>query len=278
MADGAPTLKVLVITGGHPFEVDPFLEMFTANSGITWTHVQPPEARELFHPDHVGEWDAIVCYDMQGIEFRKPEPPVLHLPPPDYVEGLIAMLGRGQGMVFLHHSMSAWPAWPLWAQIVGGRWHYVPGDLEGQHYPASGYTKEIRHRISPIDSSHPICAGVEDGFDIVDEIYLNPVLEERVVPLLRTNFDMASENFYSGELAILGRMYDNTGWSHPRGSGLVGWVKTAGVSPIAYLQSGHGPEAYANESFRTVLANAIRWVGSTEAHQWARDHASVLTN
>jgi type 1 glutamine amidotransferase len=265
-----------VVTGGHPFEMKPFLDIFRANPGIDWTHVQPPAARDLFRPGRVGEWDTIVCYDMQGIAFRKPLPPLLEEPPADYASGLVGMLERGQGIVFLHHAMSAWPRWPLWAQIVGGRWHYVPGELDGRQWPASGYTREVTHRITPVDPSHPICAGVEGGFDIVDEVYLNPVLEDRIVPLLRTSYEMRPENFYSGELAILGRMYDREGWSHPAGSGLVGWVKTAGASPVAYLQPGHGPAAYANPAFRTVLANAIRWAASGEAHRWAAERPSAL--
>ncbi len=269
-------LKVLVVTGGHPFELEPFLAVFAANPDIDWTHVQPPEAREWFRSRHVGEWDAIVCYDMQGIVFRKPEPPEFEEPPLDYAEGLIGMLDAGQGIVFLHHAMSAWPSWPLWADIVGGRWHYMPGELHGRQWPASGYTHEVSHRITPIDPHHPICAGVEDGFEIVDEIYLNPVFEDQVVPLLRSDFEMKSKNFYSGELAIRGRMYESDGWTHPDGSGLVGWVKTAGSSPIAYLQSGHGPSAYANPGFRKLLANSIRWVSSPESHQWATEHRSVL--
>jgi len=272
----AERLRVLVVTGGHPFEMEPFLDIFRANPGIDWTHVQPPAARDLFRPGRVGEWDTIVCYDMQGIAFRKPLPPLLEEPPADYASGLVGMLERGQGIVFLHHAMSAWPRWPLWAQIVGGRWHYVPGEFDGRQWPASGYTREVTHRITPVDPSHPICAGVEGGFDIVDEVYLNPVLEDRIVPLLRTSYEMRPENFYSGELAILGRMYDREGWSHPVGSGLVGWVKTAGASPVAYLQPGHGPAAYANPAFRTVLANAIRWAASGEAHRWAAGRPSAL--
>ncbi len=269
-------LKVLVVTGGHPFELDPFLEIFAANPDITWTHVQPPQAREWFHPSHVGEWDAIVCYDMQGIEFRKPEPPGFEEPPTEYANGLIAMLEAGQGIVFLHHAMSAWPSWPLWAEIVGGRWHYLPGELRGRHWPASGYTREVSHKITPLDVDHPICVGVEEGCEIVDEIYLNPVFDDQIVPLLRSDFEMKSENFYSGELAILGRLYESEGWSHPEGSGLVGWVKSAGSSPIAYLQSGHGPSAYANPGFRRLLANSINWVASRDAHQWAAEHPSPL--
>ena len=99
---------------------------------------------------------------------------------------------------------------------------------------------------------------------------------DRVVPLLATDYPMRSEHFFSGELAMRNRMYERGDWSHPDGSGLVGWVKTAGRSPIAYLQPGHGPAAYANPSFRKLLANAIRWVASDDAHQWASDNATSL--
>ncbi|HXY42959.1 MAG TPA: ThuA domain-containing protein [Acidimicrobiales bacterium] len=270
------SLKVLVVTGGHPFEREPFLAIFDALPGIVWQHDQPPEARDHFRPDKVGEFDAIVCYDMQGIVFNKPNLPELLTPPPQYAQAFSQMLEAGQGIVFLHHAMSAWPTWPLWAEVVGGRWNYVPSELNGTIWPASGYTREVEHHISCIDPSHPICAGIEDGFDIVDEIYLNPVLEDRIVPLLRTNFDTSPESFYSGQHAIQGRLYEREGWTHPPGSGLVGWVKTAGRSPIAYLQSGHGPAAYGNVGFRQVLSNAIAWVSSEEAHRWAAAHETAL--
>ena len=272
-----PDLRVLVVTGGHPFEMEPFLDVFRALDGIKWEHAQPPEAREYFRGDRAGLWDAIVCYDMQGIEFRKPDPPRFEMPPADYASGIVEMLEAGQGIVFLHHAMSAWPAWPLWPRIVGGRWHYMPGELAGEQFPASGYTREVEHRICVLDPSHPICAGLGEGFEIVDEVYLNPVLTDIVHPILATNYPMDSSAFFSGQLAITGHMYSSEGWSHPAGTGLVGWVKTAGQSPIAYLQPGHGPAAYANASFRKLLSNAIGWVASTEAREWAKERPFPLS-
>ncbi len=272
-----PDLRVLVVTGGHPFEMEPFLDVLRALEGISWEHVQPPEARDCFRGDKAGLWDAIVCYDMQGIEFRKPEPPRFELPPPGYASGIVEMLEAGQGIVFLHHAMSAWPAWSLWPKIVGGRWHYMPGELDGTQFPASGYTRELEHHILAVDPGHPICAGLEEGFSIVDEVYLNPVLTEIIHPILRTDYPMDSSAFFSGQLAITGHMYSSDGWSHPSGTGLVGWVKTAGQSPIAYLQPGHGPAAYGNAAFRTLLSNAIGWVASDDAREWARANPFPLT-
>jgi type 1 glutamine amidotransferase len=213
---------------------------------------------------------------MQGFEFRKPDPPNLLEPPADYAEGFRRMLDAGQGIVFLHHAMSAWPVWPLWAEVVGGRWHYLPGELDGRQWPASGYTAEISHHVSCLGRSHPVCEGLEDGFDIVDELYLNPILEDKIVPLFRTDFAMSPEHFYSGELAIRGRLWARDDWTHPPASGIIGWVKTAGTSPIVYFQPGHGPSAYGNAGFRRVLANAIAWVASEEAHRWAGEHATAL--
>ena len=270
-------MKVLLVTGGHPFEMEPFLDVFRALAGISCEHVQPPEARECFRGDQAGLWDAIVCYDMQGIEFRKPDPPRFEMPPSEYASGIVEMLEAGQGIVFLHHAMSAWPAWPLWPRIVGGRWHYMPGELAGTQYPASGYTREVEHRISVLHPGHPICAGLGEGFEIVDEVYLNPVLTEIIHPILRTDYPMDSSAFFSGQLAITGHMYSSDGWSHPPGTGLVGWVKTAGRSPIAYLQPGHGPAAYANASFRKLLSNAIGWAASADAREWAKANPFPLT-
>ncbi|MDX1580793.1 MAG: hypothetical protein R3360_04115, partial [Alphaproteobacteria bacterium] len=78
------------------------------------------------------------------------------------------------------------------------------------------------------------------------------------------------DNFYSADLALKGEMNSNEGWEHPPGSPYVGWIKTYKNSPIVYLQFGDGPATYGNETFRKIMANAIRWASSDEAKEWAR--------
>jgi type 1 glutamine amidotransferase len=268
--------RVLVVTGGHPFEQEPFLDVFRSLEGIRWEHVPHPAALDCFRVGRAGEWDAIVCYDMPGIEFRQPQLPRYAPPPAGYAAGLLDMLAAGQGIVFLHHAMTAWPAWAGWPQIVGGRWQYRPGVVAGALFPASGYTREVAHRISVLDPGHPVCAGLDGGFPIVDELYLNPVLTEIIHPVLATDYPAEPGAFFSGELAMRNQMYSREGWSHPPGAGLVGWVKTAGRSPVAYLQPGHGPAAYANAGYRRLVANAIGWVASAQARDWARENPSLL--
>ena len=65
-------------------------------------------------------------------------------------------------------------------------------------------------------------------------------------------------------------MFSNDGWEHARGSDLIGWVKHYRNSPIVYLQCGDDPRAYENPQYRKLLSNAIEWVASQDARDWAR--------
>ena len=102
-------LRVLVVTAGHSFEAEPFFEMFRADSGIQWENVEQPAAWACFGADQIARWDAIVMYDMPGLSFVDGET-IFVDPPEDFQARFLAMLAAGQGFVFLHHAMSAWPA------------------------------------------------------------------------------------------------------------------------------------------------------------------------
>ena len=265
-------VRVLLVVKGHPYQRQPFYDVFDADAGIEWTLVEHPAARALFHPDRAGEWDVFVMYDMPGITFTRSDPPAeFPAPPPEYTFGFEALLEAGKGMVFLHHAICSWPAWERMAEIVGGRFHYQPATLRGVAYPDSGYRLHEPHHVEVIDHTHPICEGLSAGFDLTDELYMCPVFEDEVVPLMRTTFDVGDASlFYSPDLAIRGRRDANDGWTHPPGSDLVAWVKHAGNSPVAYLQFGDSPDAYANPGYRRAVGNAIRWAATPEAHEWAR--------
>lgn len=267
-------VEILLVTKGHPFEAEPFIAVFdamAAERSIGWTHVEQPEARSVLTPDGVAGYDALVMYDMPGVAFTGADPPaVFEEPSPEFKAGYRAMLEAGVGLVFLHHAVASWPAWPEFAEIVGGRFHYQPGELGGRSWPDSGYRFDVAHTVEVLDAEHPICAGLDPSFDIVDELYLFPVLTDDVVPLLRSTYDFVDTNFWSADRAIRGERNSRDGWSHPLGSDLVAWVKHAGNSPVAYVQFGDGPNTYADPNYRQVLANAIRWTASDEAAAWAR--------
>lgn len=252
--------RVAVVTKGHPFEAAPFFDVFDSNETIEWTHIEHPDALELVDPDRADEFDVHVRYDMPGIRFTGSNPPATFSePPPGYPEAFAAMLGRGQGMVFLHHAIASWPAWPGFANIVGGRFHYQPAMLADHAYPDSGYRHDVTHTVEVVDPDHPICAGLGSTFEVTDELYLFPVFEDAVQPLMRSRHTFEADGFYSADLAIRGTRYSNEGWTHPPGSNLVAWVNPNVPAPVAYIQFGDGPGTYADPNFRLVLANAIAW-------------------
>ena len=256
-------LRVALVTKGHPFDAAAFFAVFDSIDDITWTHIEHPDALTLVEPERAADFDVFVMYDMPGITFTRNDPPTFFAPPPaDYVEAFGALLEAGKGMVFLHHAIAGWPAWEGYAHVVGGRFHYQPATLGGVDYPDSGYRHDVTHTVEVIDPAHPICDGVAPSFSITDEVYLYPVFEDEVQPLMRSTYEFVDENFYSADHAIRGRRNDNDGWSHPRGSNLVAWTKTVGRSPIAYLQFGDGPATYADPTYRRILANAITWAAT----------------
>lgn len=253
-------IRVAVVTKGHPFDAPAFFDVFDSDEGIEWSHVEHPEALELVEPERAAEFDVFVMYDMPGIEFTRSDPPVDFLAPPDgYPEKFRALLDRGKGMVFLHHAIAGWPAWEEYGDIVGGRFLYQPGNVHGVRSPDSGYRHDVTHTVEVLDPNHPICEGVDPTFEITDELYLFPVLEDRVQPLMRSTYEFVDTNFYSADRAIRGSRNDRSGWSHPPGSNLVAWTKQVGASPIAYLQFGDGPATYEDPTYRRILANAVRW-------------------
>jgi uncharacterized protein len=254
------TTRVAVVTKGHPFDGPTFFDVFDSMPGIEWTHVEHPEALELVRPERAAEFDVFAMYDMPGIVFTRGDPPVAMPSPPDgYPEAFRSLLDSGKGMVFLHHAIAGWPAWEEYAHIIGGRFHYQPANLDGIAYPDSGYRHDVTHTIEVLDPDHPICAGLDPTFTITDEVYLFPVLESTVRPLMRSTHRFTDDGFFSADLAVRGTKFERTGWSHPQGSNLVAWTRTEGASPIAYIQFGDGPGTYADPNYRRIIANAIRW-------------------
>ncbi len=258
-------LEILLVTKGHIFEREPFFKMIDDlkvledGTTVNWTHVEQPAAGALLHPQRAAPYDAIVFYDMPGVTFTRSDPPFAHFDPSEqYKEDFMALVESGKGMVFMHHAIASWPSWPEFAEVIGGRFHFLPGELDGRQYPGSGFRFRVPQTISVVDESHPIVDGVESEFSIVDEAYLFPVLEDKVQPLLRSDFNFVASEFEMGGIGFE---------DHPPGSNLVGWTKRSGNSDIAYLQLGHGPEIYFNANFRRLLSNSVKWASQKSKEQ-----------
>jgi hypothetical protein len=194
------------------------------------------------------------------------------VPPDDYVRSIEALLSRGTGIVMLNHATVSWPEWPLWREISGTSFMLRAGELDGRQVPGSGYRgghgphpNATLHLVP--QGEHPVLAGLEDGFDITDELYLKTAhFEAGVVPLLRGDYAFVAENFTPPPLAPAA---EQASWSHPAGSDLLVWANAAGASPVVASDLGDGPAAFGNPEFRKLLGNALGWVASAEGRDWA---------
>jgi hypothetical protein len=256
-------VRATVLSGGHPFEAAPFDELLRSIDGVRCTHRPWPDAIDVFAAGGLDDTDVLVLYDMPGLAFQRGELPGLPDPPAQVQTGWGRLLEAGVPVVALHHSIASWPAWPRFADIVGGRFHYVAATLHGTSWPDSGYRHEVRQQLAVADPTHPVCAGLPASFELTDETYLCPVFDDAVVPLLVSDAPKTDDEYYSATLAVTGHMYSRAGWHHPAGSRLAAWTHTVGHSTVVYIQPGDGPEAYANPHYRRLLSNAIRWAATT---------------
>jgi uncharacterized protein len=257
-------LAVLVVTKGHPFEKAPFFRIFDDMPNVDWTHVEQPAAQALFDVEHAAAFDAFVLYDMPGIRFHPDRPPDFLEPDPRYRQRFLDLLQQGHGFVFLHHAIAGWPAWEEYAEIIGGRFLYLPATLRDEPRQDSGYRHGVTHEVHVL-KQHPVTAGVPERFSITDELYLYEVFADDVEPLLASDHEFTADRFYSAAKVVRDRqMFNNDGWEHRPGSNLIGWTRRYGASRIVYLQCGDDPVAYANPHFQRLIANAIRWVARRE--------------
>src|SRR5678816_4486465 len=63
-ADATPgKIRVLVVTGGHDFEREPFFKLFKDNAEITFEAAEHPKAHEWLKAENA-KFDVLVAYDM----------------------------------------------------------------------------------------------------------------------------------------------------------------------------------------------------------------------
>ncbi len=270
--------NVLIVSKGHAYNHDAFLAMFAEDPEIETTLVEQPAAQVILQPENVARYDAVLFYDMSGI----PEIGLLHddandtgAPPATYVHAIEQLIEAGKGIVLLNHGTVGWPDWPLWREIHGSSFLLKGGEVYGEKLPGSGYRgghgphPNPEFTLTPVDPNHPVTAGLEQGFTVSDEIYIkSPNFESHVVPLMRSDYDYVSENFTAPPLAP---PEEQENWSHPAGSNLVVWANAARNSPVVASDIGDSPAAFGNEYFRRLLKNALQWVSSQDARDWAKN-------
>ena len=271
------TTNVLIVTKGHDYDRNSFDAMFQSMASMTTTMVDQPAAQVVLQPENLESYDAVFFYDMSGI----PGVGLLHdganntgQPPERFVSAMEALLERGVGMVLVNHATVGWPLWPLWREITGSSYLLSQGEFKGQTYPGSGYRgghgplPNATMKMIP-QGKHPVLAGLEEGFEVTDELYLKTDgFEEDVLPLLRADYEFKASNFTPPPLAPAD---EQAGWDHPDGSNLLVWANACRNSPIVISEIGDGPPAFDNTDYRRLIENSLNWVASDEARQWASE-------
>lgn len=269
-------IELFVATKGHAFARDPFEAMLRA-IGCEPTFVDQPAAAVLLNPEQMRRYDAILFYDMPGLDFRAPieQRPGFVEPDPAFTAGFEALLAEGKGIVALHHAIAGWPAWPAYAEALGGIFLYKDAIVRGRPRPDSGYVGDRAYTARIANPAHPVLAGIPERLDLVDELYLfEPFEDPDIEPLLYLDSDVPTDAFHSAQRAIR-RIAAGEGeaWAPSPRSPLIGWAKKAGNSPLIYLQPGDSAATYGDPIYRQLLGNALRWVASPAAQDWARNRA-----
>jgi len=252
-------LKCLVSVRGHPFDRRALDRLFAGMDGIAGIMVDQPAAAQLLNPDAMAPYDALVLYDMPGLDFSAASPPRFVDPPRELKRGLKALLTAGKGVVALHHALAGWPTWPDYGEWLGGRFLYKPAVVRGARRLDSGYAHDVMQTFRSV-GNHQATAGLPASFALTDEPYLCEIYEEDVTPLLVSDVMFTSDRFHSAAAAVAGRPFDKDGWNHPPGSNLAAWAKRAINSPLIYIQPGDLAETFDDPNYRRVVENAIRFV------------------
>jgi len=212
-------IKVVVITGGHDFEHDPFFTMFQGQADIKYIEAVQKDHSELFEDISNWDYDVIVLYNMsQNIS-------------PKRQENFKALLKKGVGLVTLHHAEGAFNTWEDYRQIIGARYPLAPQDIDGVHFETGTYAHDMDMNIKVVDREHPITKGLGD-FTIHDEVYKGIWFAKDNHVLLTTD--------------------------HPKNDATVCWVRPS-ANRVVFLQLGHDSKAYANPTLRELVLRSIRW-------------------
>ncbi|MHC4557681.1 MAG: family 16 glycoside hydrolase [Planctomycetota bacterium] len=151
-------IKVVVVTGGHGFEHDPFFSLFEGYDDIEYVEALQKDDSEIFEDVSSWDYDVMVLYNMtQKIS-------------PQRRENFISLLNSGVGLLAMHHTMGSFQDWPEYKKIMGGKYYLKPAEEDGVKQPGSTYKHDIDISVHIADSSHPITRDMVD-FDIHDEAY-----------------------------------------------------------------------------------------------------------
>ena len=144
-------IKIAVIVGEHPYDVQEFQHVFTDNNDLE-AYIQSLEMFTTSPKEVRDSYEVLVFYHMYT------KTPSSENNGTGVQRNALELLGdTRQGILILHHSLLAFPDWKLWADIVGIK------DRKFDYH----YNQVVDYKI---EKNHPITENVKD-FTLTDETY-----------------------------------------------------------------------------------------------------------
>jgi len=211
-------IRVLVVTGGHGFEEPQFREMWKSLAGIDAVLLDQKDGA-AFSDVSAWPYDVIVLYNFNQ---KMPEK-----------EGanLVSLLEKGVGLVIMHHAVAAYPDWPEYRKILGGRYYLKDEEEGGVKHARCQWKEGVDIEARPVPG-HPVTEGVPK-FVVNDETYKGYSVDEGNQILLTSDTSGSQKE--------------------------IGWAREYRNARVFFIQLGHGHDAYENANYRKLVSQAIAW-------------------
>lgn len=213
-------IKVAVVTGGHPFDVPGFRDMFNRMPQLD-VYIQDLDNWAMGRHDGTmfDAYDVFLFYNMHArnslLSVRKDMD--------KRIADTLAQLGEGgQGIFVSHHALLAFADMQVWSDVC---------NLQDRKLQACNAGARVRTCIA--DREHPITRGLND-WEMVDEIYLMGLPGDASQVLLTTD--------------------------HPQSMHVLGWAHQYKNARVFCYASGHDNETYIDPTFQTVVARGLEWL------------------
>jgi len=212
--------KVLVVTGGHDFDANAFDGLWQS-TGAKIEKRALAVGHEVF--ENVSDWDydILVFYNHQNPGNSLTE---------KHKQNFRALLEKGVGMFVLHHSVAAYPFFPEFETMAGGKYRssaYYQDNLSTYKIPVN-----INCKVNK--PGDPAAAGLPAQFTVNDEIYLKMTFASDNNVVVTTDY--------------------------PESDGPIAWTRKAGNSRVFTTILGNGSSIFSNASFRTLVKNGLNYV------------------
>jgi len=209
-------IRCAVITGGHGYDVLNFHRFFRGLAGVD-AYIQHMDDFASARANVRDSYDVVLFYTMLMEGPTDDDGPWYAGRPRTALEHLGE---TEQGIVLLHHSILAYPQWPVWSEIAGIR------DRRFGHHP------EQTLRIEIADPEHPVTRG-RNAWEMADETY------------------MMDEPGTDSEILLTA--------DHPRSMGAIAWTRMHRRARVFCFQSGHDNLTWANPGFGETVLCGIQW-------------------